>query len=403
MSVYHYRAKKSPTDAVSGQLEAASREEAVEKIIRMGYVPVRVDAEGQPGGIAGSGAMHVSGRAVTQFNHQLAVLLKSGVPILKALTILAEQMPQRRLRRIIDDIRADMQTGKHFSEALTRFPGLFPAMERALVQAGEAGGKLQEALVRIAEYRRRREKLAGRVRAALAYPVFMAVVGCATVLFMLMVVMPRLLVVFERLGQDLPAPTKALLKISHLLGQGQTWVVIVFAVLAVSAAFFYGLRSAAGRRAWDALVLRLPGVGGVAHKRDLVSLSYTLQMLLGSGLPFLRALQISLGGLRNSVLQGELRQGIQAVEQGASFGDVLDKSTLFPRFMVNLVRVGEESGYLEESLAEVAKTYEDEIGEALEIFTGLLEPLMILVMGAVIGSMIIAMLLPVFQLNMNVS
>lgn len=403
MAVYHYRAKNGPADTVSGQVQAASREEAIEKIIRLGYVPVRVEAEAATRDAAWYWSGNVPARQLTQFNRQLSVLLKSGVPILKALTILAEQMPHRRLRRVIDDIRGDVQTGKHFSEALARFPGLFPAMERTLVQAGEAGGKLQEALLRVAEYRQQREKLMSRIRAALAYPVFMAVVGAATVLFMLMVVMPRLLVVFERLGQDLPWPTKVLLQCSALLGRGETWAVIALCAGLLTAAVVQGLRLPSVRLFRDRVLLRLPLLGSVMHKRELACLSQTLQMLLGSGLPFLRAIQTSSSGLQNGVVRAELAQATVAVEQGASFGDVLDKSALFPRFMVNLVRVGEESGYLEEALGEVAKTYEEEISEALEMFTGLLEPTMILGMGAIIGSIIIAMLLPVFQLNMNMS
>ena len=405
MATFWYQAKKGPQQVVKAVLEASSREEAIEKLSQMGLVPVKVRevaAAGSGGDIPVSGTLRVRARLVTQFCRQLAILLRSGVPILNALQTLSEQARERNFITVLAAIRTAVKNGKTLSSGMEIFPRVFPKLLISLVQAGEAGGALEEVLLRIAEYREKEERLRSSVRTALAYPALMSVVGMATVIFMLTFVMPRLGKIFGRLGQELPLPTRLVMKISALLTNGWVWVGIAAVVMAGGIAIRVIAASPRERIFWSGVKLRLPVAGEVFRKSELACFSRTLELLMRSGIHVLRALYISVPTLGSEVLADAVRRGTQAIEQGSSLSAVLKSSGVFPGFMVDLIRVGEQSGRLDEVLTELAQTYEQETDEAVKILTTLLEPLLILVMGAVIGAIIFAMLLPVFQINVMV-
>ena len=405
MATFWYQAKKGPQEVVEAVLEAASRDEAIERLNQMGLVPVKVQETGRVGAasaVAIAVNIRVKQRLVTQFCRQLAILLKSGVPILNALHTLAEQARDRGFNAVLVSIRTDVKNGKTLSAGMEIFPRVFPRLVVALVQAGEAGGSLEEILIRIAEYREKEERLRSAVRTALTYPALMAVVGAGTVVFMLTFVMPRLGTIFSRLGQELPLPTRVVMKLSGMLTTWWVWLIIAGSALVVGLAIRLIASSPRERLYWSALKLRLPVVGDVLRKRELACFSRTLELLIRSGIQLLRALYISVPTLGNEVLRDAVRRSTQGIEQGLSLGVVLKQSGVFPGFMIDLVHVGEQSGRLDEVLTELAQTYEQETDEAVKILTTLLEPVLILVMGAVIGGIIFAMLLPVFQINVMV-
>ena len=289
------------------------------------------------------------------------------------------------------------------SSCLGAYPNIFSPLYIALVRAGEDSGTMEKALLRIAEYRQKQEEIFVNIRTALTYPVLMALVGTATIIFMLTFVMPRLLGIFERLGQELPLPTRILISVSDFFNQGWVWAVIG-GVAFVLAAYLRNNRPSRRRKLFVShLKLKAPVFAEVFLKAELARFSRTLELLLNSGVHVLKALQKSIPIIENEIMQDELRKAYKAIEQGESFGGTLEQSKVFPKFMVNLISVGEESGNLEDALKELALTYESETDEAVKIMTNLLEPMMILIMGLVVGFIIISMLLPVFQLNVMVS
>lgn len=402
MPLYKYRAKDGPENIIEGQIEAETEKEAIEKVHQLGYLPVRITKEitESKSGLASASAFlgKIKLRDITIFSRQLASFMKSGMPILRALTIISQQSQNLHLRNMLDSIRVKVRDGEKFSSALSNYPRVFPPLYIAMVRAGEDSGALQEVFLRIADHRQKQEEIISRVRMALVYPAVMATVAAGTILFMFTFVMPRLMKIFSNIGEDLPAVTKILISISKWLCLGWPWIISGIAVI-----FFIirrGVRTKAGETALSRFKLRLPLFGNLIRRTELARFSRTLELLLKNGIPILKAIKITIPVLNNEALRQELMRSCKELEQGASFGKGLKKSKLFPEFMSNLLIMGEESGRLEETLSEIAASYERETEEAVKVMTTLLEPLVILVMGIVIGFIVIAMLLPVFQINL---
>jgi len=404
MPIYRYKAKKGPGKIIEAEITANSKAEAVERISQMGYLPMKIEemaSSMRAASASGVFRQKIKSKHITIFTRQLAILLRSGVPILKGLTILSDQAISNHFKLILQTIRSEIKDGKTLSSSLALYPKIFSTLYLALVRAGEDSGTLEEALIRIAEYRDKQEKIFSNIRTALTYPILMGIVGISTILFMLIFVMPRLLKIFTRLGQDLPLPTKILIAISNFLNQGWVWAAVAV-IAGLCFLFASGKHSKRRNMFISKIKLRLPLFGELFLKAELARFSRTLELLLKSGIQLLKALKRSIPVLENEIVRQELKKGYTSIEQGESFAAVLDKSSAFPKFMVNLVSVGEESGKLEEALQELAQTYEAETDEAVKTMTNLLEPIMILVMGLIVGFIIVCMLLPVFQLNIMV-
>lgn len=397
--IYKYRAKKGPDELTEGTIEAQSEAEAVERLSRQGYLPVRIEKAvfSQAASGAPKSQGRIRSRDITIFSRQLASLLKSGVPILNALNIISEQSDNQNLKNALRNIHDAVKAGATFSGSLAEYPGAFPPLYIAMIRSGEDTGGLPDALMRITEYRIKIEEMYSRVRMALAYPVLMAVVGLGTVIFMLTFVMPRLMQIFINLGEQLPLPTRIVIYTSDLLRQKWLWIVI--AVLGSAAVIRRQLKTPAGKLSFSIMQLHLPVAGSFILKAELSRFTRTLSILLKSGIPILRAINIAIPVLDNEVIKKQLESSYKSLEQGGSFGKSLKESKLFPALMTNLIIVGEESGKLEESLAEVAASYERDTDEAIRVMSSLLEPVMILAMGLIVGFIVIAMLLPVFEIN----
>lgn len=401
MTQYVYRAKRGPQEIVEGRVEAHSEAEALEKINALGLLPVRINAESAPLPEAKAPVveMRVRGRVkprqLTVFTRQLASLLKSGVPILTSLTIIAEQSDNPYLRHIIRTVHDRVKDGATFSASLAPFPQTFSALYIAMVRSGETGGQLPDALLRISEYRARQEEIFSRMRMALAYPVLMAVVGIATIVFMLTFVMPRLMNIFTTLGQELPLPTRLVISASELLRQWWFWMALALIILLGR----WQSRLPSANHIMSRIRLHLPLAGKLIVKIELGRFCRTLELLLKGGIPILKAIEIAVPVVNNEILRDKLKDSYKVLEQGGSLGKSLKETRLFPAFMSNLIVVGEESGKLADALSEVATAYEHDADEAVKIMTNLLEPMMILAMGLIVGFIVIAMLLPVFEIN----
>jgi type II secretory pathway component PulF len=404
MPVFRYRAKKGPQDVTEGRIEAQNEKEAIEKINQMGYIPVRVEEERQAGGPVtiplGKPRGRIKSGEITIFSRQLASLLKSGVPILHGLNIIAEQSDNPYVKNTLRYIHDAVKDGAGLSSALSNFPKLFSPLYIAMIRTGEDSGALPQVLLRISDYRIKQEEMLSRLRTALAYPILMAVVGIATIIFMLTFVMPRLISIFANMGQSLPLPTRILIFISQFLRQQGLWILVVLSLIILIMRRY--LKTQVGKLSLSKFKLTLPLFGKFILKAELSRFCRTLELLLKNGIPILRALQITIPVIDNEIIKNRLRESYKELEQGSSFGKNLKNSKLFPLFMSNLIIVGEESGKLDDALAEVATTYERDTDEAIKIMSSLLEPMMILVMGLIVGFIVIAMLLPIFEINIMV-
>lgn len=400
MPTFKYRAKKDDGDVVEGTIAAGTHDDAVDKISRIGYFPTAVEqiVDG-PGKSSSSGLLtgRIRSRDITTFSRQLASLLKSGVPLLRGIEVIGEQSENARFKEMLDDISGKIKEGASFSSALAGYPKVFLPLYLAVVRAGESSGNMEESLSRIADYLKKQNEILTRVRMALVYPIFMAFVGAAATVFMLVFVMPKLTGIFEGTGQELPVPTRIVLAASSYLRAYWPWIVGIMAlgVLIIKRT----VKSAAGRQTLDRLKLKLPVLGVFFLKVELARFCRTLEILIRSGVPILEAIRTASSVFGNEVLKVELTRTGEDLEHGGSFGQSLKKSKLFPAFMNSLVIVGEESGRLDESLAEVATSYERDTDEAVTTSTALLEPLMILIVGSVVGFMVVAMLLPIFEID----
>lgn len=401
MGVYKYLARKGPVEIIEGKVDAQSEKEAIEKIAQMGYFPVRIEQDRQAVSKAAVSLAKPAGkirsREITILSRQLASLLKSGVPILDALNIILEQSENINLKSVLRNIHNAVKDGAALSNALASYPRIFASLYVAMVRTGEDSGALPEVLLRIADYRLKQEEMLAHLRMSMAYPILMAIVGLATVIFMFVFVMPRLMRIYVNMGQDLPLPTRLLISISDGLRLSWFWIALILA----AAIFVFRRQSETkgGRLAWSLFKLRLPIFGKLILKAELSRFSRTLELLIRSGIPILKAIDIATPVLENEVIKNQLRLSYKELEQGSSFGGSLKSSKLFPLFMSNLIIVGEESGKLDEALAEVASSYERDTDEAIRIMASLLEPLMILGMGLIVGFIVVAMLLPIFEIN----
>lgn len=400
MPRFSYKAKQGPGRSVTGELSAATAAEAQARLESMGYIPVWVREEGVEAGARIDGAERIRRGDVDVFTRQMAALLRSGVPMLRALNTVSSQAERPAMRRLADRLARAVEDGDMLSEAMARHPRVFPSLYVSMVRAGEAGGRLDEMLQRVAEARDRENDLQSRVRAATAYPLFVLAVGVASVVIMLVVFLPKIMGLLEGLGGPLPLPTRALWGLSRGLRNGWPWWMAAVMLCAL------GLRAArtrqTGRVTMGRILLRLPLVGRFLQAADIARWSRTLALLVRSGIPIERAVSLSADTVRNESLRQTLRQaGEETISAGTPLSSGLARRGEAPVFVAHMVAVGEETGRLEDALEDVAAYYERELERDLGLAITLLEPALILAVGVTVGFMIFAMLLPVFELGLR--
>ncbi|HTY44733.1 MAG TPA: type II secretion system F family protein [Patescibacteria group bacterium] len=404
MAHYHYRAKKGPSETVEGSLEAQSREEAIEKLSLLGYLPVQIEERQDAAGSSRApeavqfGSQAVKLRDISIFSGQLSSLIRSGVTILKALGIIAEQTENKYFRYVLNGIADDIKVGRTFSESLLQYPHVFSTLYVAIIKAGEDTGTLHASLERITAHLRKQEGILSKVKTALVYPALMTIVGAGTVVFMLMFVIPRIKDIFTSMGQQLPMPTRILIATSDILRVSWFWLLIA------GIAAFSGIKRLlrTKKETVSAVTLKIPLYGSFIRKAEIAQVSRTMELSMKSGINILRAMELSIPILDNEIIRKELLAAYEEVKQGGSLGRNLKRTAIFPAFVTNFIIIGEESGKLQEVFGEIADYFEKDTDETLRLLTAQLEPLMILIIGAVLGYVVIAMLLPIFQINLMV-
>lgn len=400
MPTFIYKAKKGPTEIVEGTIEAESQASCLTKLSRLGYYPLLVQREDEKIK-ASSSAFHFFKKIrlhdLSIFTRQLSDLLDSGLTLHKALNVIYQQTENRSLQSVIGNIRNQVRDGRSFSDALKKHPEIFSSLYVSMAKSGETGGMLENILARLAGFSEAQEGLQTKVKSALAYPAVMASVGFITIIVLITFVIPKIVTMFEDLGQTLPIPTAILVNISRFLIS--YWYIVIGVILLIAFAVSRVARTEDGKITIDKMKLSLPIIGDLMRKAEIANFSRTLGTLLQNGVPILESLEVVSSTMQNAVLKSEIVATFREVRDGKSLSSSLALRRNFPIFATNMLAVGEEGGDLEKSLLKVADSYEREADNVIKIMTSLLEPFLILTMGLIVGFIVVSMLLPIFQIN----
>ncbi|MBI2300220.1 MAG: type II secretion system inner membrane protein GspF [Armatimonadetes bacterium] len=407
MPVYTYSAIDSSGAEVSGVLNAGDEQAALGQVRERGLHPLGVRAQSGGGGAEtadDSGIRRRGGRVraadLTLFTRQLANLVKGGLPMMRTLDALIDNTENARLYALLQKVRQEVAEGESLHEALAKHPRVFNNLYLSLVRAGESSGELPTVLSRLADFQEQDLERRAQIRAALTYPILLMVVGTGIVTFLVTFLIPRFQSLFAEFGRALPVPTQIVLAVSKFFTH--EWWVIILGVFLVSWAKRQWLASPRGRLTWDRWRLHWPLLGRLYQRAATARLARTLSTLLHGGVSILDALEILEGVVDNAALAESLREIRAGVREGESLGLRTRASGQFPGLLSQMMLVGEETGDVEGALSTVADAFDVEVNNALKGLVALVEPLIILVMGGIVGFVVFAMLMPIFQLNQSI-
>jgi general secretion pathway protein F len=399
MPVFVYKAADRRGQTVDGVMEAPDARAVVERLHKEAYYPIRVAPHGERASwFTFSGSPRVRQRDLLGFTQQLATLFEAGMPLDRALSIMQELATSPRIRTIVTDLLHSVRGGSSFSEALAKHhPRPFSRLYINMVRAGEKGGVLEVSLRRLAEFLEARAAFNEAVVSALAYPLVITTVGAGAIVFLMTFVIPRFASIFEDLGQTIPLPTQILLTVSAAL-QTYWWLGALLALVGVLA-WRVWTANPEGRLAWDRTLLGLPLVGPLTMKVETARFARTLGTMLRSGVPVLGAMAVVGDMMSNQAVGVAVSRLADGVKRGGTIAAGMQQHGAFPSLAVHMVRVGEETGRLEDMLLKVADTFETDVRTELKRVLGLLEPAIILAMGVLVAFIVVAMLLAIVSIN----
>jgi len=395
---YAYKVKDRHGRFVKGKVAAESTTAVAEKLRSMGYLPLDIRAAnaGMQREVSIRWPQRVKLKDLAIFSRQFATMINAGLSMLRVLTILAEQSENSELQRVLHQVKQDVEAGSSLSAAFAKHPKAFPALVINMTRAGEAGGFLDTTMRQIAENFEAEVKLRSKVKAAMTYPVVVFILAILMCVGMLVFVVPVFENMFDGLGGELPLPTKVLV----ILSSGMRFVAPALVVAVVAGLWLwrtYG-RTERVRNVVDPLKLRLPVFGRLFSKIALARFARTLSTLLSSGVPILQSLEIVSESTGSVVISRALRSVQDSVRQGESISGPLSQHEVFPPMVVQMMSSGEETGALDQMLHKISEFYDQEVESMTESLTALIEPLMIAFLGAVVGSMIVALYMPIFKI-----
>jgi type IV pilus assembly protein PilC len=397
MPVFQCKIGTSDGRVLEKEFEAGSRDLLRESLEEQGFFIFRIKK--RPFQFLFGGDLfrsRLTGRKFLSFNQELLVLIRSGLPILQVLDTLIERMEPGGQLDVLREIRQDIKGGSSLSDAFGKFPRFFPHLFVASVKAGERTGDLPVTLARFIAYQKRVEAIKGKVKSASFYPILLTIAVAAVILFLMLYVIPTFTQVYADAHVELPLITRILITASHGLVKGLP--ILVPLAIASSAAITVFARSERGGFFQDRVKLLLPFFGKLAVNYSLTGFCRTFGTTLSSGIPVVQSMQMSRGTLNNRVLEISLSRAIQRVEEGMSLAAALEQTGFFPVIALRMIGVGETTGALADMLSDVSEYYESEVERMLERLTTLIEPLMMMSMGLLIGGIVVAMYIPIFQL-----
>jgi type IV pilus assembly protein PilC len=397
---YQYQVRDKAGKTINGSIEAPNEQAVAVKLRGMGYAPVSItqvkdSALQKELSIPGFGGK-VKTEDLAVFSRQFATMINSGVSLIRSLNILAAQTENPKLCETIKLIRDDVEEGTSLSDAVAKFPEIFPKLYAAMVRAGETAGMLDQVLLRVADTMEKDVALKRKIKSALTYPVVVLVMAMILCGVMLIFIVPTFVGLFESLGGELPLPTKVMLLASAMLRN--FWYVLMFVPFGLFQAYKQARKREDVRFQLDRLKLKLPVFGGLFHKIALSRFSRNLGTLLKAGVPILSALEITADTVNNGVIGNATNDVKLSVKEGESVAAPLAQHEVFPPMVVQMLAVGEETGAMDEMLVKISDFYDDEVTAMTESLTAMLEPLMIGVLGGIVGAMVIALYMPMFKI-----
>ena len=435
MATFQYIAKDSAGNETRGMIEAGDRNSAIASIRAQGLLPTalgevkaaaapsqapRAKAKGKAPAAKGKGSGlnrnieinikmpkflqgRIKTKVLTQFTRQLATLVNAGLSLMRGIEVLKRQMKNQQMRDALDDIADSIASGGTFSEALTAHPKIFDDLYINMVKAGEAGGVLEVVLARLADFAEKSEKIKNKVKGAMIYPSVVLFAAIAITAFLLVMVIPKFKQVFADMlgGQALPAVTEFVISASEFVQHNG--IMVAVAVVSVVVICKVVARTEAGSYFFDMLKLKMPVTGTLAQRSAVSRFTRNLGTLLSSGVPILQSLVITRDTTGNKVLTKAIQEVHDAVKEGESMTQPLSHCAVFPPMVVSMVEVGEETGALAEMLTRIADTYDDEVDNAVAGMTAAIEPALIIVLAVVVGTIVIAMFLPMVKIIGSVS
>ena len=400
MSSFAYVARETGSGReIRNIVEAATEQAATAALLDRNLLVVSIQEKVGKKGRTSGGRVALTDLVI--FTRQLATMIDAGLAMVQSLQALAEQPPNKVMRDVIRDVCTRVEGGDSFSEALQKHPKAFSRLYVCMVAAGEKGGLLAEILARLATYLESTARLRKKVKSAMMYPTVVTVVAILITIFLLVKVVPVFGDVFQNFGAKLPAPTLFLIELSTFVKK--YFILIVPGGGGLVYGWFYFIKTKAGREFWDARRIKLPIFGAIAHKICLARFTRTLASLIRSGVPILEVLQIVSQTVGNVVMEKAIKQATNDIERGESISAALAKHPVFPNMIIRMITAGEQTGKIDNMLERISDFLDEEIETTLSGLTSLIEPILIVFLGVIVGGMVICMFLPIFQLPNIVS
>lgn len=398
-STYSYKVKDKAGKLHDGEMQASSQSAVAKALRDRGFVPVRVEEkksstlqmEIKIPGLSG----RIKVKEVSIFSRQFATMINSGLSLLRSLTILAEQTPNRAFRDVILEVKADVEKGSSLSQALEKHPKVFPRIYSSMVKSGEVGGVLDETLERLAQTLESQVELRSQVKSAMMYPAAVFGLVIFIVIAMLLFVVPMFESMFADFGAELPLPTRMLMSLSVIFTT--YWYLAIGGTIGLVVGFKRWIATEGGRSRFDAIKLKMPIFGKLVHKTALARFAHTLAALTRTGVPILMAMDIVAETAGNAVVARAVHSVQASVKEGESIAEPLANHPVFPPMVVQMMAVGEETGALDTMLEKVGDFFDREVKTMVEGLTSLIEPLLVVILGATVGGMLLALYLPIFN------
>lgn len=395
MPIFEYKGKTLAGTSVSGELKAKDRNE-LEKLLRNNKILVSSLIK-KPSSINLSfGRKRIKKVHISRFTRQFATMIGAGLPMVQCLEILAQQSDSAGMRKVIGQVKESVQAGTTLAEALSRHKKTFDDLYVNMVDAGEIGGALDSILIRLAVYREKADALVRKVRGALIYPAVILIVAIGVTTLMLTYIVPIFAKMFSGVGAELPGPTKFVLGLSQFLRSNFLTGLIFLALVAIGFRFY--VRTDQGRLTIDKLLLKLPLIGDLLRKSAISRFTRTLGTLISSGVSILDALEITAKTAGNKVIQNAIKKSVLSIAEGETITQPLKETGVFPPMVTQMISVGEKTGGLDDMLNKIADFYEEEVDASVSALTSIIEPVVIIFMGGIVGGILISMYLPMFDI-----
>jgi len=399
MPTFKYRGKNAVGNIVTGERVARSSQEIISALEKDQIQVLNIERKKTTINIpfiTGKRKQKVSLRDLSVFNRQLSVMFNAGLPVTQGLTILSQQQKNKYFADALMDIRKEVEGGSNLSNALRKYPDIFNDLYTSMIQAGEASGNLDTILLRLSQYIESMARLMGKVKSALAYPIAVLIIAVVITAVIMIKVVPIFEDMFAQLGAALPVPTQIVIDVSHFVQVNFFYIIAVAVGIIIALKKYYGTYK--GRRVFDRLKLRVPVFGGLILKSGVARVTRTMETLLNSGVEIIEAMTITAKTAGNAILEDSVLKSRSAVQEGKPLGQSWEEQSIFPFMVTQMVAVGEQTGALSSMLATIADVYDEEVNQAVEALVALMEPILILVLGGLVGSIIVAMYMPMFDI-----